>query len=109
MVAVVVTLAATLMTYPALWRSFNHEWRRTPPERKPRAIRGAVAILALAVGVVVLLVLAPWGHTNPAYVILIGVGGLMLMVLVAVGLQAVQDTRRAKRRRRAASESPHEE
>jgi amino acid transporter len=106
-VAVLVTLAATLMTYPALWRSFRYEWRRIPPERKPRAIRGGVAALVFVAVAVALVIVAPWGHANPAYVILIGVGGLIVVVLVAAGLQAFQDTRRA-RRRRAAGESPHD-
>lgn len=109
MVAVLVTLAATLATYPALWRSFRHEWRRIPPERKPRALAGGAVALALVAVVAVLVIVAPWGHANPAYVILIGIGGLMLLVLVAVGLQAVKDTRRARRRRRATGGSLHEE
>jgi ABC-type Fe3+-siderophore transport system permease subunit len=108
-VAVLVALAATLATYPAVWRSFRYEWRRIPPERKPRAIAGGAVAVALVAVVAVLVIVAPWGHANPAYVILIGIGGLMLLVLVVAGLQAVQDTRRAKRRHRATSGSVHEE
>ena len=106
MLAVLVSLAATLATYPALWRSFRAEWRRIPPERRPRAIAGGTTALAVVAVVVVLVIVAPWGHANVAYVILIGVGGLMLVVLVAAGLQAVQDTREARKRRHP-SESQH--
>jgi peptidoglycan/LPS O-acetylase OafA/YrhL len=107
--ALVVTFAGMFMTYPALWRSFSYEWRRVPPERKPRAIGVGAGLLAFIVVVVVLVIVAPWGHANPASVMLIGVGGLMVVVLGVAGRQAFHDTRRAKRRRQAVSESLHEE
>jgi hypothetical protein len=66
-------------------------------------------MLAFVLVVAVLVIVAPWGYANPAYVILIGVGGLMVVVLGVAGLQAIQDTRRARRRRQAPNDSLHEE
>ncbi len=64
-VASLVTFAGMLMTYPALWRSVSHDWRRIPPERKPRAIRRGAAMLAFVLVVAVLVIVAPWGYSNP--------------------------------------------
>ncbi|MBV9802900.1 MAG: hypothetical protein JO130_06905 [Solirubrobacterales bacterium] len=107
--AMLAALAATFATYPALWRSFRDEWRRIPPERRPRAIDWGSTALALATLAAVLVIVAPWGRADLALIILIGIGGQMLVVLVAVGLQAVQDTRRASRPRRKSGHSLRDE
>jgi hypothetical protein len=43
---VLVTLAATLAVYPALWRGFGDQWPRIPPERRARAWRAMSLSLA---------------------------------------------------------------
>lgn len=93
---------ATLLMFPAMWIGFRGEWRRVPRERRRRGIVGG-AVAALLLGVAIALaILAPWGARSVGYVILVGGGGGMLIALVGVGCQAFQDSRKARRRRRAA-------
>jgi hypothetical protein len=96
LLAVLVSLRATLATYPALWRSFRAEWRRIPPERRPRAIFEAPRHSHSSPSWWLVMV-APWGHVNVAYVILIGVGGLMLVLVVAVGPREASNPERRGR------------
>ena len=53
-------------------------------------------MVVMGVALAVLFILAP---RAAVWVILIGVGGFMLFALGAVAVQAVSDTRRARRRR----------
>lgn len=99
----VATFVGTLLVFPAMWRGFRDQWRRTPPERKPRAIAGGVATALFIVIEAALAILAPWGPHSVVYVILVGGGAVMLLVFVALGVQAVQDSRKARRHRRGAS------
>ena len=104
-----VLVASSIVAVRVMWRATRDQWERTPPERKPRAVAGgAGAAILIGVGIA-LAIAAPWGPHSFVYVLLIGYGGLMVVVLLAVAGQAVQDTRRAKRKRLAPGESLPEE
>jgi hypothetical protein len=95
-----VSLAATFATYPILWRGFREQWRRIPAERRPRAVAGGVATAAIIAAGVAVAIAAPWGRDSIVYVLLFGGGGLMVVLLFAVGVQGVRESRRARRHRR---------
>lgn len=71
-VVAIVAVLVTLAVYPAPWRSFRAEWRRIPPERRPRALAGRAAALALGAVAAVLAIAAPSGRYSVVYVPLIG-------------------------------------
>jgi predicted lysophospholipase L1 biosynthesis ABC-type transport system permease subunit len=97
--AVLVTLTATIAPYPAIWRAFRDSRRPIPPERRRRVWFGYGVAFVVLVVVAVLLILEPFGPRTIVWLILVGGGALMLLALAAVAVQAVTDTRRARRRR----------
>jgi hypothetical protein len=95
------TLAGTLLIFPAMWRGFSDQWRRLPPHRRRRGlVGGGLAVLWMVVAAS-LAIAAPWGRYSVLYVIGVGGGGLMVLALAGTAVQAVHDTRRAKRARAA--------
>jgi drug/metabolite transporter (DMT)-like permease len=104
-----VSVAMSVVVVRLMWRATRDQWKRTPPERRPRAVAGAAGAALFIVVASALAIAAPWGPHSVVYILLIGGGGLTVLVLLAVAGQAVQDTRRAKRKRLASGESLHEE
>ena len=102
-----VSVAMSVVVVRVMWRATRDQWRRTPPARRPWTIGGAGTAIFIAVGVA-LAIAAPWGPHSVVYLFLIGGGGLMVVVLLAVTGQAVQDTRRARRNRPGPGQSLHE-
>lgn len=99
LVAVGVTLAATVAVYPAVWRACRDQWRPIPPESRLRVWGGGgLAVLASAV-IGVLLILQPFGPHTVVWVCLVGGGAFLVLVLVCVAAQAMLDTRRARAHR----------
>jgi hypothetical protein len=92
-------LAGTLLVFPAMWRGFREQWQRHPRNRRRRGlIAGAVVAIAIVIEAT-LLITSPWGSDSVAYVLGIGNGTLFVLVMAAVAVQAVHETRRAQRRR----------
>jgi hypothetical protein len=97
--AVIVTMAGTLLVYPAMWTGFREQWHRFPPANRRRGlIGGALTLVWIVVGTV-LSIIAPWGSNSFVWVVIVGGGGIALLSLGAVFVQALRDTRRARRRR----------
>jgi peptidoglycan biosynthesis protein MviN/MurJ (putative lipid II flippase) len=92
------TLAGALLVVSAMWRGLGDQWRRAPDHGRRRGLVGGVLAAAWIVTAAILWITAPWGQRSVVYVIGIGGGALMLLTLGAVAVQAVRDTRRAKRR-----------
>lgn len=104
-----VSVAMSIVVLRLLWRATRHQWKRTPPERRPRAVAGgAGATIFIGVGIA-LAIAAPWGPHSFVYFLLAAAGGVMLVVLVGVPIQTLRDTRRAKRNRPAGGGSLPEE
>jgi hypothetical protein len=97
--ATAVTLAGTLVIFPAMWQGFRDQWRRIPPENRPRAIGGGVLTAILILVGSALGVAQPWGPDSVAYVILVGGGGLMVLILISVAVQGIQASPRERERR----------
>jgi hypothetical protein len=93
------TFAGTLLVFPAMWQGFRDQWVRYPPERRRIGLIGASITAVALVVEAALVIAAPWGPNSIVYVIGIGNGTLMVLLMAAVAVQAVQETRRAKRRR----------
>jgi drug/metabolite transporter (DMT)-like permease len=104
-----VSVATSVVVVRVLWRATRDQWKRTPPERTPRAVAGgAAATIFIGVGIA-LAIAAPWGPHSFVYLLLAAAGGVMLVVLVGVPMQALRDTRRARRDRPAGGGSLDEE
>jgi hypothetical protein len=98
-VAFAVTLAATLLVYPAMWKGFRDQWQRFPPESRRRAyIGGALSFAWIVIGVS-LSIIAPWGPNSFVWVVIVGGGGTAVLAVKAVFVQTLRDTSRARRRR----------
>jgi hypothetical protein len=97
--ALLVTLAGTLVFFPALWRGFLGQWSRFPRENRRRGIRGGSVAAVLVGAGSALAVAQPWGPRSIVYVILIGGGGLAVVSLVSVAIEGVRASRRAKEQR----------
>lgn len=69
---------------------------------------GAGATIFIGVGIA-LAIAAPWGPRTFVYFLLAASGGVLLVVLVGVPIQALWDTRRARRNRPAGGGSLREE
>jgi hypothetical protein len=92
-------LAGTLLVFPAMWQGFRRQWERFPPEARRRGVLGGTLTAAYMVAGSVLSIAAPWGPNTVLYVLGVGGGAVMLLMLAAVAVQAVGATRRAPRRR----------
>lgn len=106
--ALLVTLAGSILALPILWRASVEQWRRIPADRRPRAVAaGAATVGGLALAGA-LAIVAPWGPQTGVYVLLVGFGGLVLAILVLVSIGAVQESRRATHRHqlRPSAENP---
>jgi hypothetical protein len=98
-VALLATLMGTLLMFPAMWEGFRDQWRRTPPDRRRRGVVGGALAAAGLVVASALVIAEPWGRETILYVIGVGGGAVMLLCWAGVAVQAVQESRRAKRRR----------
>ena len=98
LVALTVTMAATLFTDHVMWRLWRQqrrEWRALPPEkRREITIRGAGIAIPILIWLAVVLI-APWGvrHTLTYLVILPCVVVVPVATLV-VGVRAARRPRR---------------
>src|SRR4051794_37420102 len=89
--------AGTLLVFPAMWQGFRRQWERSPAEARRRgAVGGALAAVYVVAGSTVAIA-EPWAK-SVLYVVGVGGGALMLLVLVGVLIQAVTETRRARHR-----------
>jgi UDP-N-acetylmuramyl pentapeptide phosphotransferase/UDP-N-acetylglucosamine-1-phosphate transferase len=102
-VALIVTTAGTLLVYPAMWRGFRDQWQRIPPENRRRGRRrglvGGASGLMLIVFGTALSIIAPWGPNSFVWVVIVGGGAFAILALGAAFLQALRDSRSARRRR----------
>ena len=98
-VAFIVTMAGTLLVYPAMWRGFRDQWERFPPENRRRGLIGGALALMWIVVCAALSIIAPWGANSFVWVVIVGGGGIAFVALGGVFVQALQDTNRARRRR----------
>src|SRR3954468_11395735 len=86
--------AGTRLVFPAMWQGFRRQWERSPAEARRRgAVGGALAAVYVVAGSTVAIA-EPWGSKSVLYVVGVGGGALMLLVLVGVLIQAVTETRR---------------
>ena len=97
--AFIVTMAGTLLVYPAMWRGFRYEWQRFPRENRRRGLIGGALTLVWVVVAITLSIIAPWGPNSFVWVVIVGGGGIAFLALGGVFVQALRDTRRARRRR----------
>jgi hypothetical protein len=102
-VALIVTMAGTLLVYPAIWWGFRDQWQRFPPENRRRGLAGGALALVLIVVAAAVSIIAPWGPNSFVWVLIVGGGAFAALALAGVFVQAIRDTRRARRRR---SEGP---
>src|SRR4051812_26401839 len=88
--------AGTLLVFPAMWQGFRRPWERAPVEARRRgAVGGTLAAVYIVAGSAVALA-EPWGSKSVLYVIAVGGGALMLLMLVGVLIHAVTETRRTR-------------
>jgi hypothetical protein len=98
--ALLATLAGTLLVFPAMWVAVRGQWRRLPADARRRGLVTSVVTTLGLVVAMALVIAAPWGRYSVLYVIGFGGGALMTAAIAGVAVQAVRDVRRAKRRRR---------
>src|SRR3954454_12642792 len=86
--------AGTLLVFPAMWQGFRRQWERSPAEARRRgAVGGALAAVYIVAGSTIAIA-EPWGSESLLYVMGVGGGAWMLLMLVGVLIHAVSETRR---------------
>lgn len=79
------------MVLRALRIGLGDQWRRSPPERRRRAVvAGAVTGVCIVVASA-LAIAEPWGSYSVLYVLGIGGGAVLLMAAVGVSVLAIRE------------------
>src|SRR4051812_17809310 len=91
-------LAGTLLVFPAMWRGFRHQWERFPHEARRRGVIGGALTAAYIIAGSVLSIAGPWGPNTVLYVLGVGGGVAMLLMLAGVVIQAVGVSRLPRQR-----------
>ena len=95
----IAALAAQAVIPIALRRGLSDQWRAAPPEARRRGlIGGGVAGVLLICGTG-LVIAEPWGPHSILYVLLVGGGVSMVLLLGITAAVAISEVRAAKRRR----------